>query len=516
MPKAWKEWEGRVVNKEFRLGEFLGGSERAGVFMTQYGPESLKAAVKLIPVGTWDQASVETELSRLKSAQELSHPHLLQILEVGHANVDDSELLFVVMEYADENLAQILPERALTAAEVREMLAPTVETLDYLHGKGFVHGHLKPVNVVAIGDQLKLSSDGISASGRRRVAPGEPSEYDAPEIARGENSAASDVWSMGMLLVMALTQQLPGSDASGEEPALPDMPAPFDEVASHCLLREPRARWGLAEIAERLGLRTPAVSTPARAMAARAGDAGSMVAEPDAQPRAAAARAAGPRLAAPRRQAAPGPQKFRYQPRSNAGVYVAAAVVALIVGILVIPRLFRSGSLNSQASNSQAGNSQKGPTSAATTRVTGRANSEIAPVSDQGRGAAVSESNSRARSDQSETLSATRGRAARRRLTAGQVAEQVLPTVPQSATDTIRGTVRVGVRVSVDSLGNVTEAELDSPGPSKYFAKLALESAQQWKFDPPKMEGRNVLSDWLLHFQFTGKGTKVVPEQSDP
>jgi hypothetical protein len=30
------------------------------------------------------------------------------------------------------------------------------------------------------------------------------------------------------------------------------------------------------------------------------------------------------------------------------------------------------------------------------------------------------------------------------------------------------------------------------------------------------VEGRNVLSDWLLHFQFTGQGTKVTPVQSDP
>ena len=68
----------------------------------------------------------------------------------------------------------------------------------------------------------------------------------------------------------------------------------------------------------------------------------------------------------------------------------------------------------------------------------------------------------------------------------------------------------------MDSSGNVTEAELDSAGPSKYFARLALEAAQQWKFEPPKVEGRNVLSDWLLHFQFTEKGTRVIPEQSDP
>src|SRR5690349_4787612 len=144
MPEAWKQFEGRVVNKEFRLGEYLGGSEYAGVFLTQYGPESRKAAVKLIPIGTWDPAMAEAELSRLQSARELSHPHLLQIFQVGRARVDDAELLFAVMECAEENLSQFLPERALTAGEVREMLKPTLEALTYLHAKGFVHGHLKP------------------------------------------------------------------------------------------------------------------------------------------------------------------------------------------------------------------------------------------------------------------------------------------------------------------------------------------------------------------------------------
>lgn len=511
MPKAWKEWEGRVVNKEFRLGEFLGGSERAGVFMTQYGPESLPAAVKLIPVGTWDQVSVEAELSRLQSARELSHPYLLQILEVGHTNLDDSELLFVVMECADENLSQILPGRALTTAEVREMLAPTLEALDYLHGKGFVHGHLKPANVMAMGDQLKLSSDGIAASGVRRGAPGGRGEYEAPEIGQGASSAASDVWSLGMLLVAALTRELPDRHTTREEPVLPaNIPAPFDEVARHCLVLEPRARWGLPEIAATLSLQAPVEP---------AGDRGLAVVKPEPQRREAAARAgAGPQLAAPRRKTSPPPQKFPYRPRTNAGVYVAAAVVMLIVGILVIPRLFRSGTIDVQKAESQNPNSQKERRtvrqSAATTRAPARAQSPISAVSDEDV-AGVSEANSRARVEDSERPSAARGKAARR-LTAGQVADQVLPNVPQSAMDTIRGTVRVGVRVSVDSLGNVTDAELDSPGPSKYFAQLALESAQQWKFDPPKMEGRNVLSDWLLQFQFTGKGTKVVPVQSDP
>ena len=493
MPKAWKEWEGRVVKKEFRLGDYLGGSERAGVFMTQYGPESLKAAVKLIPVGTWDQATLDAELSRLQSARELSHPYLLQIFQAGRTQLDDTDLLFVVMEHAEEDLSQFLPKRPLTPAEVREMLEPTVEALAYLHGKGFVHGRLKPANVMAIGDQLKLSSDGISRSGGRSAPPGQNSYYNAPEIGRGENEAASDVWSLGMLLVVTLTQDLPGWDAGENEPVLPEnVPPPFDEIARHCLRRDPRARWSLAEIAARSRLASPVVSTAGRKAEFR---------QSGVTPRA----AAGPQLAVLQRKGIPAPPTFPYKGRSNAGLYVAAVVVAVIVGVLVVPRLFRGVS---NISNSE----QITPT-----RAPARASAEIAPVRDQGaRREESGETNSRVGGEEPGGLFGARGRTVRRVLTAGQVAEQVLPNVPQSARETIRGTVRVGVRISVDSSGNVTEAELDSAGPSKYFARLALEAAQHWKFEPPKVEGQNVLSDWLLHFQFTEKGTRVIPEQSDP
>jgi TonB family protein len=509
MPMAWKEWEGRVVNKEFRLGEFLGGSEHAGVFTTQYGPESLKAAVKLIPVGSWDQATTEAELARLQSARGLSHPHLLQIFQAGRTTLDDTDIIFAVMEYADEDLSQILPNRPLTGGEIREMLGPALEALSYLHGKGFADGRLKPANVMAIGDQLKLSTDGISAIGQRRWSQEGRSEYDAPEIGQNEILAASDVWSLGILLVTALTQHLPSWDASGKQLVLPsDVPAPFDDIGRRCLQRYPQDRCTVADIAARLGLRI-ATEAPAETVAAT----------PDLPPAAEPRRAAAAPQSAPPRQKVPAPQQripapasFPYKRRSNAGPYIAVAAVLVIVGILVVPRLFRSERINSQAVSLAADQ-----TAQADTEAPAQANSEIAQASEQRPGGdSAAGANLRASREEVERPAATRTRTSRRGLTAGQVAEQVVPDVPQSARDTIHGTVRVGVRLSVDTAGNVTEAELDNPGPSKYFARLALEAAQQWKFEPPKMQGQNVLSDWLLHFQFRGTGTKVVPVQSDP
>jgi len=53
-----------------------------------------------------------------------------------------------------------------------------------------------------------------------------------------------------------------------------------------------------------------------------------------------------------------------------------------------------------------------------------------------------------------------------------------MPEVLQSAINTIRGTVKVRVKVNVDQSGTVEDAELESRGPSKYFARAALEAAQ--------------------------------------
>jgi TonB family protein len=528
MQKAWKEWEGAALNSEIRLGQYLGGSERGGVFLTAYGPESRKAVVKLVPVSGND-ADIDRELARLRSATALSHPHLVQIFEAGRTSVDEQPTLFVVMEQADEDLSQILPSRPLSAAEVRDMLEPTLQALAYLHGQNLVHGRLKPANVMAIGDQLKLSSDGIAHIAEQNAVtpPGierhrEMSDYDAPELAHGQISPASDVWSLGMLLVAMLTQRLPQGDAGREEIVLPDrVPAPFEEIARRCLRPDPRDRCTLENIAVRAGLLKAVAQVTAKAPATMAAatdsakppraavEEGSAVAQPES-------RAAAPESRPPKRVPVPEPAKPAQaaggaKPRSHGGAYLVAAMVLAVLGVFGIARLFRASS-GTQATAGSATAPQQ-PSATKPKRV--RADSAKA---NSGRRGETSEMHAASASGApaQPAISPAREMTSRRGMTAGQVAEQILPDVPVSARNTIHGTVRVAVRVSVDASGAVTNAELDSPGPSKYFAQLALDSAQRWRFEPPKMDGRGVLSDWLLRYEFTRQGTKVVPVQADP
>jgi TonB family protein len=91
-----------------------------------------------------------------------------------------------------------------------------------------------------------------------------------------------------------------------------------------------------------------------------------------------------------------------------------------------------------------------------------------------------------------------------------------MPEVLPAARDSIRGTVRVIVKVNVDREGNVEDAELAARGPSKYFAREALQAARLWKFRPPTIGGQGILSSWRLQFEFTRDGAKVIPTQEMP
>jgi TonB family protein len=242
------DWVGRVIDGRLPLLEWLGSSEQTGVFRTELkGPQPQRAVIRLMPANA-DNA--EKCLHDWASAAKLSHPHLMRILDSGRTPVGGAELLYVVTEYADESLAQVIPERPLSESEAREMLVPIVDALSYLHGQGMVHGHIKPSNVMVAGDRLKLPAENIQSTGRRAKPSGPLKIYDAPEIASGELSPAADLWSLGMVLVESLTQHPPMWERwTKRDPVLPaDMPQPFAEIARGCLRQDPAKRATLGEI----------------------------------------------------------------------------------------------------------------------------------------------------------------------------------------------------------------------------------------------------------------------------
>lgn|SRR5208337_3548469 len=254
-----KAWEGRVVDGKFPLQKWLGGSAHSAVFLTERNANGFqKAAIKLIPaeVSATDNLKEDVQLFRWADIAKLSHPHLIRLLESGGCQIDGTNLLYVVMEYAEEDLAQILPLRSLSPEEVREMLPPTVDALVFLHHAGFVHGHMKPSNIMAVNNQLKISADHLRKTGERENR--ESTVYDAPELPSMGFSPAADVWSLGATLVSILTQHEPvKSRQQGEAAVAETVPEPFREIAKRCLQVQPERRSTLGEILTKLKSQEP-------------------------------------------------------------------------------------------------------------------------------------------------------------------------------------------------------------------------------------------------------------------
>ena len=546
MSEVWSQCEGQVVDNKFRLRQFLGEMDDSAVFLTSLPePSSKKAAIKFIPAGT----TADLQLSLWRRVMQLTHPQLLRIHDIGRCRLANRDRLYVVMEYADEDLSQILPLRPLTDSEAREMLGPVLDALVFLHGHGLIHSRIKPSNILATADQLKLSSDSLSPIGESRKSSRRFDPHDAPEAAVGPLSPAADVWSLGMTLVETLTQRVPRSQpGSPADPLVPDaLPQPFLDIARHALRRDPRRRWTIPEIAARLN---PAAfaATAAQTISPLAVPLSSVPAVPAAKLPIPGSERPSPRAQAQPQAQPPRPPAAKNSPSQSLVLpnYVVpvAAVLLVIVAIFALPKILGHRS-DSSSSASTASAPAEGPPSAveqparratppspkpSAPQKTLKAPAEKktaparqlppppAPTPASVRTGTFSSANapsapasSTAASNASSTASSTASPSAR-----GEVLDQILPDAPQKALDTIHGVVRVAVRVHVDPTGNVTEATLDSPGPSQYFADLALKAARRWQFNSPEAGGHSVPSEWLIRFHFTPAGPKAIPTQTAP
>ncbi len=467
--EVWTRWQGHVINGVFPLGRYLGCSDHSGVFLTKpaaRGPSEV--AVKLVPA---NRALAESQLPRWKRAGGLTHPHLLRLLEWGGCQLDGLPYLYSVMEYADQTLAQLLLQRALTDDEAREMLLPTLDALAFLHGRKLVQGQLKPANILVVGDQLKLASDTIRRVSEGTMSTNTPTVYDPPEARHGSSSTAGDIWALGVSLFEALTRLPPsGLGEPREAVVLPaDFSPRFGDVVARCLSRSLQDRPSVTELVGWTRGRT-AGSAPATTIQPAA------VVPPEPRtPESAPPRTAPPQVT---------PEAARRAP-SMAQSLEPRALFTVIVGAVVILALGWTGVRVLRTHRTPAPppvQVPEGPLSQTPAAVAPAAAEVRAPVS------AVSTTKP-GRSDVATSPSAL---------------HEVIPDVPRSARRTIRGHIKVSVRVIVDQDGSVFAAVADQTGPSRYFQQLAIEAAKKWTFPPVDTPSRRLMQ---VRFEFSRDGT---------
>ena len=480
-----KDWVGRVVDAKFRLLQWLGSSGQSSVFLCELKENRKQSAViKLFPAAADGARSCAADWA---AATDLYHPHLIRVFHTGRYRFDDTEFHYVVTEYASEVLSEILPERPLTPAEVKEMLGPIIDALTYLHQKGLAHGRLKPSHIMVVDDQLKLSVENIRGASAIPKPPQMLDIYDAPAGTFIKVSPATDVWSLGVTIVEALTQSPPVWNRSGaNEPVVPSaVPSPFAQIAKECLRLDPALRCSLNEIRNCLQTGAPIPHRTAKS------------------------------LAKPRRE------------RPGAILATCAVVLLTIFAVLVV-RWHRTQSsppaeAEPPAASTAAPEQTVSPPDTSAPQQ-GESPTQV-PEPQQSSAQATQESTAQTppsgtqgSSPQAQTQppAADQGPSVQSSAVRGAVAQRVLPDVPAKAMATIRGEVQLDIQVNVDTSGTVSDASIASRGQSRYFANLALQSAKSWKFTPARANGHPVPSVWLLHFEFRQSGIDVTSTEQSP
>jgi hypothetical protein len=220
---------------------------------------------------------VESARREAEFGRRHHHPRLVRLLdsvvlhEPDHPELDGA--LVLVMERAQHSLRQMLAaEGPLGGGEGGRILTEICEGLAHLHGLGWVHGDLKPDNVLLMADgSVRLSDFGLAAEldgthGTHAWIPPHgtpdylpPERWKAPLGERGvQVRPSADIWALGIVIHQVFTggaSPFPGATAAGRgtavqeyaagrarlrlDPAVPDF---WRELVTDCLAPSHEAR----------------------------------------------------------------------------------------------------------------------------------------------------------------------------------------------------------------------------------------------------------------------------------
>jgi eukaryotic-like serine/threonine-protein kinase len=251
-----------IIDGRYRVLHRVGSGGMAEVYCAQDLQLGRKVALKVLYRRfAEDGEFVERFRREASSAAGLQHQHVVSVYDRGEYD----GTYYIAMEYLDgRSLKTIVQEEApLDPDRAIGLTIQILRAARFAHRRGIIHRDFKPQNVIVDAEgRAKVTDFGIARAGASDMTQTGSimgtAQYLSPEQAQGEPvSAASDLYSIGIILYEMLTGRVPFEGESAVTIALkqvnerPTPPSAYngavspalETVVMHALEKHPALRF---------------------------------------------------------------------------------------------------------------------------------------------------------------------------------------------------------------------------------------------------------------------------------
>jgi serine/threonine-protein kinase len=201
----------------YRIERELGSGGMATVYLAQDLKHERQVAVKVFRPELAAALGTERFFREIKITANLSHPHILPLLDSGEA---DGFLYYVMPLVEGDSLrGRLSREKQLSVDEALKITSQVASALSYAHSHDIVHRDIKPENILFQASEVVVADFGIalavdSAGGTRLTETGfslGTPAYMSPEQVSGEHEidGRSDIYALACVLYEMLAGDPP-------------------------------------------------------------------------------------------------------------------------------------------------------------------------------------------------------------------------------------------------------------------------------------------------------------------
>lgn len=255
--------KGHLLGGRYKIISVLGEGGMANVYLAEDIILQRKVAVKVLRLDLQkDPQTIQRFQREALSTSELSHPHIVSILDVG----TEGDRHYLVMDYVDgPDLEKYIQQNnPIPLPKVIDIMDQILSAVALAHKHNVIHRDLKPQNILMDKKgNIKIVDFGIaialnqSTMTQTNTAMGSV-HYMSPEQARGSMATKqSDIYSLGIILYKLLTGTVPFTGENAVAVALkhfqektpslrdknPAIPQALENVVFKATAKDPRDRY---------------------------------------------------------------------------------------------------------------------------------------------------------------------------------------------------------------------------------------------------------------------------------